>query len=148
MHYMYTNNNTRGFCESMDGDVIRTAGKIRLIELRRSFAKALVRHNGPKNAVPSRLVASCVAQLAASPCESSLICDVRTHQNEDSTLKHNYCNVMNSPEPKGVTSSLPTTFPSSFRNLCGSNFSGSFQLLESFKTLCRFGRTTAPLGIV
>ena len=21
-------------------------------------------------------------------------CDVRTHQNEDSTLKHNYCNVM------------------------------------------------------
>ena len=43
-------------------------------ELRRSFAKALVSHNGPKNAVPSRLVASCVAQLAASPCESSLIC--------------------------------------------------------------------------
>ena len=42
-------------------------------ELRRSFAKALVSHNGPKNALPSRLVASCVAQLAASPCESSLI---------------------------------------------------------------------------
>ena len=53
MHYMYTNNYTA--------------------ELRRSFAKALVRHNGPKNAVPSRLVASCVAQLAASPCESSLL---------------------------------------------------------------------------
>ena len=30
-------------------------------ELRRSIAKALVRHNGPKKAVPSRLVASCVA---------------------------------------------------------------------------------------
>ena len=42
-------------------------------ELRRSFAKALVRHNGPKNAVPSRLVASYVAQLAASPCERSLM---------------------------------------------------------------------------
>ena len=42
------------------------------------FAKALVRHNGPKNAVPSRLVASCVAQLAASPCESSLILRVTT----------------------------------------------------------------------
>ena len=53
MHYMYTNNYTA--------------------ELRRSFAKALVRHNGPKNAVPSSLVASCVAQLVASPCESSLL---------------------------------------------------------------------------
>ena len=41
MHYMYTNNY--------------------MAELRRSFAKALVRHNGPKNAVPSMLVASCVA---------------------------------------------------------------------------------------
>ena len=48
MHYMYT------------------------AELRRSFAKALVRHNDPKKAVPSRLVAFCVAQLAVSPCESSL----------------------------------------------------------------------------
>ena len=42
MHYMYTNNT-------------------RLHELRRSFAKVLVRYNGPKKAVPSRLVASCVA---------------------------------------------------------------------------------------
>ena len=35
-------------------------------ELRRSFAKALVWHNGPKNAVPSRLVASCVTQQLAA----------------------------------------------------------------------------------
>ena len=41
-------------------------------ELRRLFAKALVSHNGPKNAALSRLVASCVAQLAVSPCESSI----------------------------------------------------------------------------
>ena len=42
-------------------------------ELRGSFAKALVRRNGPKNALKSRLVAFSVAQLAASPCESSLV---------------------------------------------------------------------------
>ena len=73
---MYTNNYTCGFCESMDGGQRHTHSWENSAELRRSFfffAKALVRHNGPKNAVPSRLVASCVAQLAASPCESSLI---------------------------------------------------------------------------
>ena len=41
-------------------------------ELRRSFAKALVSHNGPKNAVPSRLVASCVA-LRKLPIERVLV---------------------------------------------------------------------------
>ena len=62
--------------ETFPGEGIRsciTCTRQYTAELRRSFAKALVRHNGPKNAVPSRLVASCVAQFAASPCESSLM---------------------------------------------------------------------------
>ena len=50
MHYMYTNNYTA--------------------ELRRSFAKALVRHNGSKNAVPSWLLPvshSSLRRLAKAP---------------------------------------------------------------------------------
>ena len=72
MHYMYTNNYTCGFCESMDGGVIRTHSWENSAELRCSFAKALVRHNGPKNAVPSRLVAFCVAlrKLRALSCNN------------------------------------------------------------------------------
>ena len=45
MHYMYTNNYTA--------------------ELRRSFAKALVRHNGLKNAVPSSLKVGCFLRRTA-----------------------------------------------------------------------------------